>query len=366
MLRIFFGLFDQKAVTDWWTAFGYDNLHRQFLWGKSTTLATKVITAIKRHRVVYNVGTTVYDEYIDLEHAAIEPQAAEFFAQFTNQAGITTPYPISPTTLASAVHNTLEVDGEIGEWLQTPTRILSETYPPTTSPYLVEEFAVVNETMENDPSLAATGYVSFTLGVKSSTTYGYVSEPVVVPYNAVTDTIRIMYRVPQGTVTRVVVYRAPVVLSEFPQKFLNWREWGGWRLVHNHLPVSELNLGGSAGSYISTTSNFANPAVYAYPTPTLTNFAVFAPYNNSLARMNLVWQRRTLAGYQPLIINTDAMTYYKGYLVKLAPSFETGVGLSGGKSAQFSLAITEEGYCSFDALTAPNTSGNFTPVTRAL
>jgi hypothetical protein len=372
MLRVFFGLFTPYVATgDWWPGLQPTGLSDyslpQFEWGGSTTLATKVIRPTKRNRVHYNNPTT-YDEYIDLYHSVIDPQSAEFFAQFTNQAGITTPYPIAPATLNKAVDNQLEVDGEVAEWLGH-TSLLSEPYPPTGDPVLLPEFYVINETLEANPLLAVNGYRSFAGCVDAAAVKGYCNDPCIVPYNNInTDTYRVMWKnPPSGVVTNITIYRAPVVVSEIEQKFLNWHQWSGWRLVHNHLPIHTIVPAGGVNTYESATGlDLSDETTYPYPAPTQTNWALFKPFNNAMARMNLSWQRRIITGYQPLIINTESMEYYKGYLTKRSTFFTTGVGAADDKAAQFALSITEAGYCLIDALTAPNTSANFTATVRTL
>jgi hypothetical protein len=366
MLRLFFGLFDQGTDTNWWDVFGHDNALPQFQWGKSTTLATKTITATKRHTPFYNYPPVIYDEYIDLELAQLDKENAEFFAQFINQAGIATPYPIVPSTLTCAVPNKVNIDGDVGEWINKQTRLLSMPFPPTGDPVYLEHFWAVNETLENDPTLPITGYMSFAAAVNAMAGIGIAADPCIVPYNTVGDTIRLVWWEPVGDVQGINIYRAPVVVSEVPQKFLNWPQWGNWRLVHNHLIIS-LEAPTGSNSYGSVYGAYADEDSYPYIGPASIAWGTFKPLNNALARMNLAWQRRVVSSnYMPLVINTDSMTYWKGYLIDASACFETGISVTGDKSAQFTLAVTESGFCTIDALTAPNTSANFTAITRTL
>ena len=369
MFRVFFGLFAMATPTDWWNSFSSDNNLPQFQWGKSITIDTHVIRPVKRHRVAYNYPPNVYDEYIDLYTAQPGITEAEMFGSFVNQGGVATTYPLVSSATNGSIHNVLEIDSDLSEWIQTGTRLLSEPYsqPITSDPVELPEFVAVNETLENNPSLSVAGYTSFTACVKSGTSYGYCKTPCIVPYHSTGDTIRLVWMVPVvGTITKIVVYRADVEQSATRQEFLNWPQWSNWRVLRNHSPIVEITPS-TAGTLQTVSAALISISAYPYPTPTATNWAVFPPINNALSRMNLAWQRRvTSVYYQPLVIHAESLTYWKGYLVKLSPVFQLGTAGSADNAAAFTLAITEHGTCSAEALDAPNTSGNFTPVTRSL
>lgn len=370
MLRLFFGQFVQNMIgADWEDLYAGDSIFHMFGWGKKYTDTDGIgpIDFMPSKRVpFYQIGGgmgNAYDEYIDLPSGEIDPSPVELFAPFLNSYGVTTPFPVLPTTFDSGI-NQIQVEATMNDWL-APTRHVSKPVPHPTNPAAIY-VNFVNQTMEANPALATTGYLSFAATWYNGTLEGYANDPVVIPYNnATTDVIRVEFMLPSNLAFGVLrVYRAPVERATVYTKLNTWSGWEAWRLLDQHRRITGTAITATTAGWQTATGTFADTAGFPYATrqTPVSCWCPFLPLNNAIARMGLSWQKRLAKTV--MVMNTGNLKYYKGKLSHVSPAFIEGLDAQSENTAQFVLDVTEEGSFDVRGLDDPNTATHFTAITK--
>lgn len=369
MIRLFFGEFLQSDPALGWDAlYANDAIFSMFGWGRKFTDTDNAITATvmpsKRQPFVTPL-LDPYDEYMDLHTASVDTTPVNVFSNFANAFGVNTPFPILPASMVDGGCNDITIEANMSEWLGK-TRMLSfptpHPYNPPSIPYWV-----VNQTLEDDPTLTITDYISIGLRWYSVVDgESYAAEPTLVPVvDPVTDDIRVEFLVPYAAAGYVVrLYRAPVEASSTSQRFNPWDGWESWRLLDQHRRFTHLAIPAATAGMKTSVNNYADTTAFPYISRSDADvvWCDFEPLNDAIARMGLSWQKRAFR--QVLILDTDTMKYYIGYLTEVSDVFYVGPSkISGDSTAQFKVSITEEGQFDITALEDP-TGDYYTELVR--
>jgi len=365
MLRFYFTHFNAVNIPGTWKDIYFGELlFPWYSWGLETSHDSFDYSPVKR--TVFDLSPAdKFEEYIDLPTGEIDQRTAEQLGSFVGADGSSTPLvrvPFGNATYTNGlrVGNELQVEANRGDWMGS-TELAKRQYPDTALPSTVQ-YSLTNETMENDPDLATVGYFSFAVAVFATPKYGYAAVPCVVPYNQLTDTIRLDY-INDGTMdgATLYIYRAGVQKSAYPQLCPPWPSWVGWQLLDNHFRIDDT-VAVSAGQGVkSTSAAWCNTAHIARVQTVGACLCPFIPRNNAIARMGSNWK---YANYGvALLLDTSTHYYYKGYIKACSQLFVMGPDRSSESTSQFTLAITEEGGFVEDALLSPN-GDHFTEVVR--
>jgi len=221
------------TIDSWDDYFARMAQFHMFAWGKEVS-ATPDYMPIKRSHLDIT-SLAIYDEYIDLPSGEIDPQVAQQSTEFTDARGGATPVQLVAGDIdneyGSSIVNKIKLEALGRDWIG-PTKHRTKPYPDSDN--TPPKVWFVNEVLEAAPSTAINGYMTLAATWLYVGGESYAMPPCVVPYNALTDTIRMEYYHDGGYYIGVQIYVGDVEQSEYPQQFSPWPDWENWRLVDHH------------------------------------------------------------------------------------------------------------------------------------
>lgn len=377
MIRIYFGyLFSASSDTDWADAVGADHTFPAFLEGSINIVSAVPYNVHKRiPQAVASAGLENWREYIDLYHAAIDPSVNEMTKAFTDMMGVVT-YIQTPTAgsggtlLSGGVINAIELESLPNEFFGK-TRFRDLPVPDATKGNTPRLYAS-NETLAADPSLAITGYRTFSVTVDPSVPAlgeSYASAEAVVPINDANndDILLVLHNSIGYTTTTANVYR-----GDMTQRTENGKVY----MVHDDflrkVNTSVLNMEAFGWNPLIPgspyTANWANETTYPYvaKTPAPAPFCPFEPFNDVLPRIALDFYNRNRPGTETtwLVMNTQTHEYFKCVVLNVTPLFLMGKDAVSDTSAIITLGVIEQGSFTNDGLEDPLNSDYFTAINR--